>query len=324
MEAVNPYPGKLNKQVAKATPPRREYDRRLLDEEAKDIRHLPIDEIGIHYNTLAIDGQKGYQRTLNTRKIEKMVDEFDPAELTAIVVSERKDGSFWVIDGQHRLEALRILGKRVILADVRHGLDLPGEARLFYRLNAGTTKVETWSEFQARLRFDPTAQAIERVVQSYGYHFDRSGNSMRSVSAVAAVERVYKRGQLEDVLDITSRVWRSDPHATDGPVLEGLAIFLHSYEEQPAFDLDRLLDVLSVISATEVLQRQRRLVIEMGRGGTRPPALVAMALRDVYNGRRSSRKLSGPPVSGTGRAMATIKKNRKGASYKAEAPSPKE
>lgn len=313
MEAVSPFEGH-DSQVArpKATKPSKEFDRRVMNDAAKDFRYLPIQEIGIHYSTLVIDGQKGYQRSLNSRKIEKMVEEFDPAEVTPIVVSERKDGSLWVIDGQHRLEALKLLGKNVIHADVRHGLDVPSEARLFYRLNAGTTAVDTWAQFQARLQFDPQAQAILRLIESYGFHLERSGTASKSIAAVAGVERIYVSGLLETVLDIISRVWRSDPHATDAHILEGLAIFLRSYREQSAFEMNRLLDVLAVTSATEVVQRQRRMQIEMGRSNARPAVIAAMAIRDVYNGKRSSRKLTGPPMSGTGRSMGwTTEKGRK-------------
>ena len=307
MEAATSLSGaSANKAVEK--PSKQELDRRLLDDPTKDLRWLPIDRIGIHYNTVEIDGVLGYQRPLNPHKIETMVDEFDPAEITAIVVSERADGSFWVVDGQHRLEALKLLGRSVILADIRHGLTFAQESRLFYRLNKGQTKVATWDQFIARLPWDPVAQNIMRIIAAYGYHTERSGNSLKGIAAVRSVEKVYRRGFLEDVMDIISRVWRTDHHGIDGPVIEGLGIFLYSYSQQDAYDRDRLLDILSVTPAGEVLQKQRQLQVEMGRQG-QPAVMVAMALRDIYNGRRRTyKKLSGPPMSGSGKPLGYVGK----------------
>lgn len=301
MEAAMP----LNEVPEKsAKPQKKEFDRKVMTEGSKDIRYIAIDEVHIHYNTMVIDGHRGYQRALNPRKIDKMVEEFEPDEITAIVVSQREDGSYWVLDGQHRLEALKLLGKQVILCDVRTGLTIPQEARLFYRLNAGTTRVPSWDQFQARLAWDPVAQNIVREVESFGYRLDRSGNSPRGIAAVRALEKIFRRGYLAEVLDIVSHVWRTDAKALDAAMLEGLAIFLHTYKEQDAYDKDRLLDILAITPSSEVYQRQRQLIVEMGRGSGQPAVTVAMALRDIYNGRRrSAKKLYGPPVSGAGKVM---------------------
>jgi hypothetical protein len=310
MEAVMPTNGQpfdksAKPQQQKEEHVKKEFDRKLMAEEMKDLRWLPIAEINVHFNTIVIDGHKGYQRSLNPHKIEKMVDEFDPREITAIVVSQRADGRYWVIDGQHRLEALKMLGKQIILADVRTGMTIPEEAILFVRLNAGTTRVGAWDQFQARLSGnDPVATSMYRIMVEHGYHLDRSGNSTKGVAAVRSLEKVYKRGYLPDVMAIISTVWRSDRRATDGPIVEGLAIFLHSYKGQSAFEFERLLDVLAITPPSEILQRQRQLVVEMGRGNGQPAITVAMAIRDVFNGkRRSARKLTGPPISGTGKSL---------------------
>jgi len=302
MDAVMPEDGHPTKS---AKPQKKEFDRKLMDEEAKDIRWLPVEEIGVHYNTMTVSGQKGYQRALNPRKIDKMIEDFDSRELTAIVVSQREDGSYWVIDGQHRLEALKLMGKQIILADVRQGMTIPGEAVLFWRLNAGQTKVAAWDQFMARIiGNDPVAVAVNRLVVDHGYHLDRGGNSVKGIAAVRSIEKVFRRGYLTEVLDIIAAVWRSDHRAVDGPMIEGLAIFLHSYQGQPAFDKERLLDILAVTPPTEIIQRQRQLTVEMGRGTSQPAVMIAMALRDVFNGkRRSVRKLVGPPISGTGKTL---------------------
>ncbi|MDY5220460.1 MAG: DUF6551 family protein, partial [Eubacteriales bacterium] len=51
-----------------------------------------------------------YQRVMNMRNVAGIVKHFDPAKLGVLVVSHRKDGTYAVLDGQHRLTALRKLG----------------------------------------------------------------------------------------------------------------------------------------------------------------------------------------------------------------------
>ena len=43
-----------------------------------------------------------YQRTLQQHKVDKIVKEFDSSKLGVLMVSERPDGRYAVIDGQHR------------------------------------------------------------------------------------------------------------------------------------------------------------------------------------------------------------------------------
>ena len=51
-----------------------------------------------------------YQRILNMKNVAGIVKNFDPAKLGVLVVSHRTDGTYAVLDGQHRLTALRRLG----------------------------------------------------------------------------------------------------------------------------------------------------------------------------------------------------------------------
>lgn len=61
---------------------------------------------------------------------QMMVDDPDHA----IEVSERPDGTLWIVDGQHRVEALRLLGHMSVRANVRTGLPWDAEARRCRRL----------------------------------------------------------------------------------------------------------------------------------------------------------------------------------------------
>lgn len=51
-----------------------------------------------------------YQSPVKESQVKKIVKNFDPQKLHTIVVNKRNDGQFFVIDGQHRVEALKELG----------------------------------------------------------------------------------------------------------------------------------------------------------------------------------------------------------------------
>ena len=115
-----------------------------------------------------------------------------------------------------------------------------------------------------------------------------------------------------ETLDVISRVWRADAKALDGIVIEGVGCFLDSYREDKHYDHDRLLDVLAAIPPIEVLQRSRAIKANSGRAGTGSDYwFFALALADIYNGRRKT-KLSGLPKYRSGKTAQHVHSGKKG------------
>src|SRR3990167_4119708 len=92
-----------------------------------------------------------YQRTLDEARVKKIVDNYDPHLIGTILVARRSDGSLWVIDGQHRVAALRLLGHSVVLATVYADTTDAGEALLFVAANSNRGPPNQWEKFRARL-----------------------------------------------------------------------------------------------------------------------------------------------------------------------------
>ena len=76
-----------------------------------------------------------YQRILNMKNVAGIVKNFDPAKLGVLVVSHRADGTYAVLDGQHRLAALRRLGYDAANCIVLEGMTIRQEADYFRRQN---------------------------------------------------------------------------------------------------------------------------------------------------------------------------------------------
>ena len=95
-----------------------------------------------------------YQRVLNMRNVAGIVRHFDPAKLGVLVVSHRADGTYSVLDGQHRLAALRRLGYTSANCIVLEGMSIREEADYFRRQNenkqtlriADTFNASVWAE----------------------------------------------------------------------------------------------------------------------------------------------------------------------------------
>ena len=245
-----------------------------------------LDDRGLKFETVRIadiNVDPAYQRPLRETKINMMWRTFDPAELTAIVVSRRDDGGLWVLDGQHRIELLTRLGKTVVLADVREGLTREQEAHLFYRLNEGQTKVGSWDKFRARMAAkEPVAMRIAEIIGKHGFHVGRSDED-HAIQAVSALEDIYSIGRLDKTLAIISTVWPNDKTAREAVILQGMGAFLQTFDGQMGWDDGRILEVLDKIGPSAIQRRAREIQLETGRSYQRG-ATIAIAFRDAYNG----------------------------------------
>jgi hypothetical protein len=245
-----------------------------------------LDDRGLKFESVRIEDinvDASYQRPLSRAKIDQMWEKFDPAEMTAIVVSRRADGSLWALDGQHRLELLSRLGKAVVLADVREGLTVEQEAHLFYRLNTGQTRVGSWDTFRARLRArEPIAVRINEIVERHGFHLGRDIEN-GGISATSALERAFDMGRLDKTLSIISTVWPNDRVSLEASIILGIAVFLASSDSDPVYEDEQLLASLDKIPASGILRRAKELALETGRANQRG-SMVGYAVRDAYNG----------------------------------------
>lgn len=237
-------------------------------------------------SSLTVDHR--YQRLVNPHKVKQMVANYQPGAIGALDVSVRVNGTYAVIDGQHRLEVLREVAPHDLVNCVVHtNLSPSDEAELFHISNARRDKPSATDRFRARLFYqDPRAVEIARIVEAAGLVIDLTTNandsaSPRSVNAVGALEKVYQYGGdsiLSRTLTLLHGIWPEDRAALSGDMLHGLGMVLNTYGD--AINTTRLVGLLSVIPIRKLMMEaagHRALL------GGAPSTNLARAIVKHYN-----------------------------------------
>jgi len=171
------------------------------------------------------------QRDLNHARVDRLAAHFDVEQLGTPVVSHR-DERFWLIDGQHRIEALKAIGYggRQVQCWTYTGLTEAGEAAMFLKLN-DTLTVGAYPRFKVAVEAGrPEETDIDRIVRAQGLRIsiDRSDGG---IAAVHTLQRVYRRGG-PACLARTLRIVRDaygDP-GLDAAVIDGIGLVCQRYD----------------------------------------------------------------------------------------------
>lgn len=223
--------------------------------------------------------------------IEEIVSNFDPDKLGVLTVSER-DGTFWVVDGGHRLHALVKMGyeDQLIQCWTYHGLSETAEADLFLDLN-NVRVVSGMDKFKVAVVAGRSVESqVDAVVREQGLSIGTYGGET-SIRCVGALMKVYDQGGTK-VLERTLQIIR-DAYGKAGfsaRVVEGIGMFVATYEN--TFDQDRLVSKLKQkMGGVSGLLNQAQ--ITRATYGVSMAAAVAATAVETYNQGRGGNKLPG-------------------------------
>jgi hypothetical protein len=238
----------------------------------------------VHAEDLEIDD--AYQRPLGAF-VNKIVDDFMPALIGTLIVNHRGK-KLYVIDGQHRLHALKILGIRDVPCVVYQGLSRAEEAELFAKLQTERRRIRPSQRFQAEVvAKNDRALAIKKVLDKVGVEITDVGGRLMApneISAVVALERIYDAhgvSRLEEVLTICRLSFPEEKGALANDIVLGVSSFIATEKPDP----DRLVKMLNQVTAWDL--KARATALRQGRGvGGGSPAYMAEAIASVYRRRR--------------------------------------
>lgn len=260
----------------------------------------------IHAKDLQLNAK--YQRPLDGPRVKGYADHFDPSRLEIIDVAHRRDGQYWVIDGQHRVMAARIAEwGDPLLCLVHRELTIEQEAERYVRLNKDRKSPSKLDLFWARLAAnDEHATNIKSIVESEGYWIPRSKGST-GIRAIAAVERAYKSDGgpiLRQTLRACRLAWGSSEQLS-ATVLNAVSSFISQYRDE--YDHDRLVDVLVGVTTRRLEAGVSAVIAEMkDAGGTYEGATTGgIYIQRIYNKGLRSKKM---PAWQPGKYSAFIRK----------------
>lgn len=234
------------------------------------------------------------QRDMRMHWVNDLVEDFDPERLGSPTVNHTSDGWYNIVDGQHRIEALKLwLGEgkwedQSIQCWTYEGLSTAQEADIFLDLN-NVLAVATYAKFRNAVRAGrPEAVAIDKVVRNEGLVISQDGRVPGAVSAVGTLQKVYRRSDGR-ILGTALRIIR-DAYGDEGlsaAVIDGLSLFCQRYDTEVDIDvaIERLArahgKLSGLLTKAEVLRRstgnQKGIcvaaatveIVKTGRGGRR-------------------------------------------------------
>lgn len=226
--------------------------------------------------------------------VKHLVANWDDDKAQEIKVSRRADGDY-VLDGAHRVTALRRLGRDdyKIVSIVRVYDSLAHEATAFVAKNAEVRRPHPIDIYRVQLvAEDPTVVAVDKVLTDHGLHVGWGSAQGDTVSAVSALRWIHRLGGerlLGDVFDVTAGAWGNDDgyrHA-DG-IIKGVAIVLDRVGDQ--LDRNSLAHKLGATTNPTTLLGDGRVLANAWSKAL--PYAVAEKIVSIYNKGKSSRKVT--------------------------------
>jgi hypothetical protein len=245
----------------------------------------------------AIITDSRYQRPLNENRVADMAANFDPRLCGPLVVSARPNDKFAVFDGQHRLAALRLLGKEEAwYCQVHHRLSAKQEAGLFILLQTQRRGVVPIDRHRAAVfAGEALPMKVENLITECGYRIttNRTHGALTCVSGLYMAYERFGPGSLRRGLKVIEDAWGlGDGYGRKAPMVIGMALFMNRTSDKTTgetkIDMASFVEKLSGIKSASIIRDSQM------QGGTHTTVYVkaAMQLRDIYNKQRTVNRIN--------------------------------
>ena len=188
----------------------------------QSIERIPLSEICI----------EPYQRVLNNARVKRIADNFDPARVGVLLLSKRGPHCYAIVDGQHRLCAMRQIGVPDAVCIVVVGMSYEDEANYFRIQTRDANPLNAYSLYKAGVEAkDEHFLRIEAILLKNEYTVGLNAEPM-VITAVNTLSRVMTM-QGEAALDLALQsirdAWHGDSTALRREMLAGVAEFARRY-----------------------------------------------------------------------------------------------
>ena len=235
-----------------------------------------------------------YQRPVKEKDVNRLIAEWDDRLMEPLTVSFR-DGKFYVIDGQHRIQALRKMNGNqdvMVLCKVFNGMTYFDEAMLCYQLDKAKRRLTLAQSTKALVESGTDADIgnICRLMDEAGFTWDleksREGDHRIVVTrSIIDAYQVLGPDAFSRMLSLLDACWHGDPNSLNASMISGMTLFLKTYSQ----DLNdaSFSQRMAAIDPQEIVRRSKTDC------STSSKALrVARVLLEKYNKARGGRKLA--------------------------------
>ena len=226
-----------------------------------------------------------YQRELDTRRVEKIVKEWNGDLFNEPKVSWR-DGVYWCFNGQHTIAAWKKLHDKedkLIYCKVFRGMTWSDECDAFIQQNGISKDPTTNQKLKAQFNnSDPDVVDMVKKAALCGYTVDFSTSKIPSrIIATSALFHAYKTLSPEaflDMLTVIKEAWYGDADAVDARIITGMASFFKTYYGN--FKTSDLVKNLKKISPSQIIRNGKNYNTRTG---------YAAEILKIYNAKRKVR-----------------------------------
>lgn len=247
--------------------------------------------------SLSVDHE--VQRALNQSRVDEMAKQFNEEAVGVLTVSHRPDGSYHIVDGQHRWATCKKVKKSHIQCKVYTGLNRQDEAALFRVLN-NTRIVNSLDRFRVRVvEGELSAVDINRILEKAGWRVPvkTSARSNGVINSPVALEWVYngagiRQGSHPNVfrqtIEIITAAWGYEPDAMRSDVVRGVGVFLMRYEG--LLDLSKVVRSLQAYPGGPLKLHADAAIMRSMRSSSAADSVAAI-LTGLYNRKRTVNRL---------------------------------
>lgn len=173
------------------------------------------------------------QPRLNMLRAKSIAKSFDRTKLGALTVSKR-NGIFYVVDGQHRLVASKISGEKDLMCLIIEGLTYAEECLRFANQSENVKPVESNHKFNALIEAeDSTALKIKATVNAAGVELSceksKAPNRIIAISTIQSIFRQCGEENLSRTVRLIKETWDGETKSFDKEMLSGISLFLKTY-----------------------------------------------------------------------------------------------
>lgn len=256
--------------------------------ESHEIMKKEINISLIDTEKLIIDHR--YQRPIVEIRLKEMISFFDINAFGTLIVSDRKDGTFAVIDGQHRLTAARKKNIEMIPCEILYNLSVHQEAEMFLKINVNRGPIKSSNKFKAELMTkNHEALQLKKIVEKVGlsiYLDEGKKGKTNQIRCVNLLKSIQKESPdlLEFTLKIVKNIWDGEIDSLNQTIIGGFWKFLSFYKEK--IDVNDLTKKMQTVSSNKIF-REMKSASETIEGNRY--LISAMIILKYYNKNRKKK-----------------------------------